>query len=200
MPVLYCSIENIGRRVINQIISLKKDGGKSFFIDHVRNSDFKVDLEKEEILVSDDIFDSMEEYILLLAHHIVNDGVKVIAIDSLQFLPKSNSPLSSLEMLKEVCEIFKVTIIVTSTVSSDCELRGGDKKPRLEDLDVKPSLKHVIDVALLLYRPEYYGFLQDECGNSTAGRLEVIIARDRENEPFDFKIDCLFTSKESTEE
>jgi len=80
VPVLYCSIENIGRKVLNQIISLKKDGGKSFSFDHVRKSDFKIDLEKEELLVSDCIFDSMEEYLLLFAHHIINDGVKVIAI------------------------------------------------------------------------------------------------------------------------
>jgi replicative DNA helicase len=190
VPVLLCSLENNSRRVANKIISLKKDGGVSFFLDHIGKSDFVVDLNEEKLFITDCIFESMEEYILLIVQHIVNDGVKVIAIDDLHLLPESSSRLSHLEILKEVCEIFKVTIIVTSLVTQECELRGGDKKPRLKDLSIEASNKYLLDVVLLLYRPEYYGFTKDENGNSTAGKLEVIIAKDRANEPFAFHVNC----------
>ena len=92
-----------------------------------------------------------------------------------------------------MAEIFRVSIIVTDTVSVECESRKGDKRPRLKDLNVEPYLRDTLDVVLLLYRPEYYGFRQDEYGNSTAGKLEVIIAKNRENEPLDFKAECQFT-------
>ena len=117
----------------------------------------------------------------------------MIAIDDFHYLPESTSRLSSLELLKEMAEIFRVSIIVTDTVSVECESRKGDKRPRLKDLNVEPYLRDTLDVVLLLYRPEYYGFRQDEYGNSTAGKLEVIIAKNRENEPLDFKAECQFT-------
>ncbi|MNE88210.1 replicative DNA helicase [compost metagenome] len=45
-------------------------------------------------------------------------------------------------------------------------------------------------MVLFLYRPEYYGFTQDESGRSTAGVAEVIIAKHRngslENVPLKF--------------
>ena len=195
VPVLYCSLDNNKRRIANKVISLKKDGGLSFFIDHIGKYESQVKLENERLFVSDSIFDSMEEYLLLLLHHIVNDDVKVIAIDELQLLPLSNSRITTLEMLKEICDMFNVTIIVTSGVKPDCELRGGDKKPRLNDITIQPSQVCLLDVVLLLYRPEYYGIIEDQWGNSTAGRLEVIIAKDREKEPFDQTVECLFTPK-----
>ena len=34
-------------------------------------------------------------------------------------------------------------------------------------------------MVIFLYRPDYYGFLQDEDGNSTQGVAEVIIAKHR---------------------
>jgi replicative DNA helicase len=88
-----------------------------------------------------------------------------------------------------------VTIVVTSTVSPDCELRGGDKKPRLADLSIKPSRIPLIDIVLFLYRAEYYGFTEDQWGDSTSGKLEVIIAKHRDVQPPDFGVECRFYLK-----
>lgn len=200
VSVLFLSLENNQRKVANKLISLEKDGGESFFVDHLEKGNYASDLVHQDLFISDTIFDSIEEYLLLIVHHIVQDGVQVIAIDYLQLLPASQGRVSILEMLKGICDLFLVTIIVTSRVSPDCELRGGDKKPRLNDLTIEPSQRCLLDVVLMLYRPEYYGFLQDEWGNSTSGRLEVIIAKDREKEPFDQTVDCLFTPKLDNQE
>lgn len=192
VPVLLISIENNQKRIANKLVSIKKDGGVTFFINNVIDFVEDYDFEKEKLLISDKVFESIEEYILLIIHHVQNDGVKVIAVDDLELLPEGSSKLKNVEILKELCHSLKVTIITTSLVKRECESRMGDKKPRLKDLNVIPSFHSLFDVVLLLYRPEYYGFLQDENGNSTAGKLEVIIAKNRENEPFGFGVDCLF--------
>ena len=197
VPVLFYSLESNEKRIMNKLISLKKDGGVTFFIDHIGKYDTYYNFEKHELFVSDKIFDSMEEYLLLLVHHIIKDKVKVIAIDYFQLLPQSNSRLNPLEMLKEICETLEVTIIVSSELSRDCEYREGDKKPKLKDLSIPSSIVHLLDVILLLYRPEYYGFITDEYGDSTTGKLEVIIAKERDNEPFDLSAKCVLFDKEN---
>ena len=41
------------------------------------------------------------------------------------------------------------------------------------------AIEQDADMVIFLYRPEYYGFTQDESGRSTAGVAEVIIAKHR---------------------
>lgn len=51
--------------------------------------------------------------------------------------------------------------------------------PRLKDIGIGAHLFPLLDVVLLLYRPEYYGVLKDVYGNSNAGQLQIIIAKER---------------------
>src|SRR5690606_27530413 len=64
------------------------------------------------------------------------------------------------------------------------------KRPMLSDLRESGSIEQDADMVLFLYRPEYYGLVEDEQGNSTAGIGEVIIAKHRNGEtgivPFRF--------------
>ncbi|MFN5785020.1 MAG: DnaB-like helicase C-terminal domain-containing protein, partial [Flavobacteriia bacterium] len=55
----------------------------------------------------------------------------------------------------------------------------GDKRPLLSDLRESGAIEQDADKVLFLYRPEYYGFLQDEEGNSTQGISELILAKNR---------------------
>jgi replicative DNA helicase len=72
-----------------------------------------------------------------------------------------------------------VPIIALSQLSRAVETRGGDRRPQLSDLRESGSLEQDADVVLFLYRPEYYGILQDEEGRSTQGITEVIIGKQR---------------------
>jgi replicative DNA helicase len=59
------------------------------------------------------------------------------------------------------------------------ETRGGDKRPILSDLRESGAIEQDADIVGFLYRPEYYGLLQDEDGSSNQGVGEVIIAKHR---------------------
>jgi replicative DNA helicase len=87
--------------------------------------------------------------------------------------------------LKVIAKELDVPVIALSQLSRAVETRGGDKKPILSDLRESGSLEQDADMVCFLYRPEYYGFNQDnESGMSLEKVAEVIIAKHR-NGPTD---------------
>ncbi|GAA4432737.1 replicative DNA helicase [Ravibacter arvi] len=81
--------------------------------------------------------------------------------------------------LKGLAKELNVPVIALSQLSRAVETRGGDKKPQLSDLRESGSIEQDADMVIFLYRPEYYGFSQDEAGNSLLGVGEVIVAKNR---------------------
>lgn len=81
--------------------------------------------------------------------------------------------------LKSLAKELNVPIIAPSQLSRAVETRGGDKRPVLSDLRESGAIEQDADMVLFLYRPEYYGITEDEVGNSTQGKTEVIIAKHR---------------------
>ena len=49
----------------------------------------------------------------------------------------------------------------------------------LSDLRESGAIEQDADIVSFIYRPEYYGFLQDEEGNSNSGIGELIVAKHR---------------------
>ncbi|HXH99529.1 MAG TPA: replicative DNA helicase [Sphingobacteriaceae bacterium] len=85
--------------------------------------------------------------------------------------------------LKSVAKELNVPVIALSQLSRAVENRpGGSKKPMLSDLRESGSIEQDADMVLFLYRPEYYGLVEDEEGRSTVGIGEVIIAKHRNGE------------------
>lgn len=81
--------------------------------------------------------------------------------------------------IKEIAKELNIPIIALSQLSRSVEQRGGDKRPVLSDLRESGAIEQDADIVSFIYRPEYYGFLQDEQGNSNAGVGEIIIAKHR---------------------
>jgi len=81
--------------------------------------------------------------------------------------------------LKTVAKELNVPVIALSQLSRAVETRPGSKRPMLSDLRESGSIEQDADMVLFLYRDEYYGKHHDESGNSTAGRCDVIIAKNR---------------------
>lgn len=81
--------------------------------------------------------------------------------------------------IKEIAKELNIPIIALSQLSRSVETRGGDKRPMLSDLRESGAIEQDADIVGFLYRPEYYGLMQDEDGSSNQGVGEVIIAKHR---------------------
>lgn len=67
-------------------------------------------------------------------------------------------------LLSTINKTYNINIFLTGHVSRRCEIRGGEKRPRLSDIE-NPLLEKVSSKLLLLYRPENYGLPCDEKGD-----------------------------------
>lgn len=81
--------------------------------------------------------------------------------------------------LKSIAKELKIPIIALSQLSRKVEERGGDKKPLLSDLRESGAIEQDADMVCFIYRPEYYEMKNDSEGNSTKGRADIIIAKNR---------------------
>ena len=79
--------------------------------------------------------------------------------------------------LKSLARSFDIAIVMGSQLNRSMESRGGSKRPQLNDLFEGEIIEQYADKVILLYRPGYYGFDFDENGSSSAGLIELIIAK-----------------------
>lgn len=116
----------------------------------------------------------------------VTQGAEIIMIDYVQLMNNGGNggnreqEISSITReLKSLAAELGVPIIALSQVSRSCETAGGMKRPNLIHLRESGSLEQDADMVWFIYRPEYYGFLHDEQGQSLKGIAEIIIAKNR---------------------
>lgn len=115
-------------------------------------------------------------------------NIEMVIIDYLQLMTAGSSKgggnreqeISQISRsIKEIAKELNVPIIALSQLSRSVEQRGGDKRPVLSDLRESGAIEQDADIVSFIYRPEYYGFIQDEEGNSNQGVGEIIIAKHR---------------------
>ncbi|MEA3316872.1 MAG: replicative DNA helicase [Bacteroidota bacterium] len=113
--------------------------------------------------------------------------IDIIIIDYLQLMTgppetKGNreQEISTISRsLKGIAKELNVPIIALSQLNRSVELRSGSKRPQLSDLRESGAIEQDADMVLFINRPEKYGILEDEDGNSTQGIAEIIIAKHR---------------------
>jgi len=116
-------------------------------------------------------------------------GIQVLLVDYIQ-LAQGNLPdnvkgnreqeIASISRgLKAISKDLDVAVIALSQLSRAVETRGGSKKPQLSDLRESGAIEQDADLVQFLYRPEYYGIMQDEAGMNTDGIGYVITAKNR---------------------
>ena len=146
----------------------------------------KKEFQARKLWISDQPSKSLQVLRERCKKHIEEDGVKVIFIDYIQLISSDRYRHNrEMEMsyvsreLKNIAREFNVLLIASSQLSRMVETRGGDKRPILSDLRESGSIEQDADKVFFLYRPEYYGFLLDEDGNTTDGITELILAKNR---------------------
>jgi replicative DNA helicase len=81
--------------------------------------------------------------------------------------------------LKAIAKELNIPIIALSQLNRSVETRTGNKRPQLSDLRESGAIEQDADMVMFIHRPEYYGFLEDEEGNSLVGMAEIIVAKHR---------------------
>ncbi len=81
--------------------------------------------------------------------------------------------------LKSLSKELGIPVFALAQLSRAVETRGGTKEPQLSDLRESGAIEQDADIVMFLYRPEYYGYNEDEEGNPTMGMAKVIIAKHR---------------------
>ena len=192
-PVLYFALDAGKEIFINSLISsLTEISYSEFKNKNISSEQWKlIDRVKSEldglpIYISDEATKSMQTFKAICSRYIDEKGVKAIMVDFLQLLGSNRyRHQRELEMgyisreLKNLARDKNVCIIATSQLSRSCESRGGDRRPMLSDLRESGSFEQDADKVLFLYRPEYYGFTEDEMGDSTSNIMEILVAKNR---------------------
>lgn len=114
-------------------------------------------------------------------------GIKLVVIDYLQLMTAGGNnagnrvqEISTISRsLKIIAKELNIPVIALSQLSRSVEARGGDKRPMLSDLRESGSIEQDADIVSFIYRPEYYGMLTDEDGNTLENVGEIMIAKHR---------------------
>ncbi len=113
--------------------------------------------------------------------------IQMIIIDYLQLMSGTAEVRGNREQevsqisrgLKALAKELNVPIIALSQLNRSVEMRSGDKRPQLSDLRESGAIEQDADIVIFIHRPEKFGMMEDEEGNSTKGLAEIIIAKHR---------------------
>ncbi len=194
-PVAFFSLEMSSLQLVNRLISseaelsgekLKKGDLERYEWEQLNSKVQK--LSEAPIFIDDtpglNIFELRAKCRRLKMQH----DIQMVMIDYLQLMSGTGDKkggnreqeISQISRaLKGIAKELNIPVIALSQLSRAVETRGGNKKPQLSDLRESGAIEQDADMVIFLYRPEYYGFDQDDEGNPTQGIGEVIIAKHR---------------------
>jgi replicative DNA helicase len=111
--------------------------------------------------------------------------ISMIVIDYIGLIDKGNTNKSTNDQVAEISGALKglakelnIPIILLSQLSREVE-KLNDKRPMLSHLRDSGAIEQDADMVMFIYRPEYYGIMDDGAGNSTIGKAELIVAKHR---------------------
>lgn len=192
-PVLYFTYDLSESLLVSRFISALTDIETKKILQNELTSEEKIQITSQKKKIQDhhiNINDSCNSSVTAFKAHclkqIYENGIKVILVDYLQMMSTSRYRNSrELEIsyisreLKSLARDHNVCVIATSQLSRSPEKRSMAAKPFLSDLRDSGAIEQDADKVIFLYRPEYYAIDVDESGDSVAGLMELIIAKNR---------------------
>ena len=183
-PILIFSLEmgsmSLFKRMVmmeSEISSDKIRNNELTATENVKLNDVIDRFKQSSIIVDDNQGSGVDDIILRLHYYIQNFGIKVVFIDFIQLMLKASDDKNEMNLalnkLKEAAVLYEVLVVFTSSLPREVE-ESGDKRPKIEHITHLGNFSLYCDVISFLYRPEYYGFVQDENGESNAGRNLLI--------------------------
>jgi replicative DNA helicase len=203
-PVAFFSLEMGSLQLAMRLISAEAEVEGS----QLRNGKLKSDAEWKRVHAAIEKFNNVPIYIddtpainifelrakcrRLRKQH----GIEMVIIDYLQLMSGSGDSRGNREQevssisraLKSMAKELGIPVIALSQLSRNVESRGGSKRPMLSDLRESGAIEQDADIVTFLFRPEYYGLLQDEQGHSTQGLTEIIVAKHRNGAVADVRL------------
>jgi replicative DNA helicase len=114
-------------------------------------------------------------------------NVDILIIDYLQLMTGTPDTRGNREQevstisrsLKGIAKELNIPVIALSQLNRSVEIRSGNKRPQLSDLRESGAIEQDADMVMFIHRPEKYGMMEDENGNSLRGLAEIILAKHR---------------------
>lgn len=142
-------------------------------------------LSNDNIKIIDDVY-TLNGIVNKAKRERLRNDVDFIIIDYLQLVGNKTKSgnreqeISSISRgLKMLAKDLNIPVICLSQLSRAVETRGGDKRPMLSDLRESGAIEQDADIVMFLYRAEYYGLTENEDGQSTEGKADLIISKNR---------------------
>lgn len=193
-PVMFFSFDlsstSLSARIISSLSAIPLESllhGKLSSEEQNRLAQARKALGKHKLFINHTAMTSATKFVELCEEHIAQHGVKVIFIDYLQMMRFSHTKRQLREQdLANICRILKqlaqkhnVVVVTTSQLSRAVETRGGDRRPQLSDLRESGAIEQDADKVIFIYRPAYYGILQDEYGRNSEQEMELLVVKNR---------------------
>jgi replicative DNA helicase len=114
-------------------------------------------------------------------------NMEILIIDYLQLMSGTPDTKGNREQevstisraLKGIAKELDIPVIALSQLNRSVEIRSGTKRPQLSDLRESGAIEQDADMVIFIHRPEKYGLMEDENGNSLRGLAEIILAKHR---------------------
>lgn len=121
---------------------------------------------------------TMDEVISRMERLKKTNNVIVVVIDSLDLIysgAKHAEQEQAMKSLVLAAERLQVAVLLTSGLNREVEYRVGNM-PTLSNLRGGYSTETLTSAVVFIYRPEYYGIQEDECG-STVDKAQLFVAK-----------------------
>ena len=193
LPIAIFSLEMSSVQLVDRLLSAESEIPLAYIRKGIRNQGDIMKIESAGSKISNLYIDDTPSLSILelrakAMRLKTQHDIKMIIVDYLQLMADTGTKkvynreqeiAAISRSLKSLAKELDIPVIALSQLNRTVETRGGDKRPQLSDLRESGSLEQDADMVIFLYRPEYYGILEDHNGKSIAGMAELIIAKHR---------------------